>query len=207
MFVDRKELSQLLRSTLTEPRSIAEISKASYVHTNGFYKIVLVSSTKPEYKLRLHVWPARLQGRSSREPDIHNHRWDFGSYLAAGSYFYEEFQEDEAGEAMYKYEYAPLNAIGDFALTRLGKMRVCCKFGCLMMEGTRYTLRADVLHHVIHPGACFTATLVLQSRKYRTSTFVFSRTRKEALKKADSAPMSVDAVQSALSQTLSYLER
>lgn len=52
---------------------LEEICNNSYYHKNGFAKIVLISLSNPQCKLRLHVWDKQ----QDYHEHIHNHRWHF----------------------------------------------------------------------------------------------------------------------------------
>jgi len=205
LFGSAKDVADSIRSALNKPATLEQISISSYVHANGFSKIVLLSSNEPEYRLRLHVWPAGQRATEYTAADVHNHRWDFGSIVAVGSYTHEEFRQDKTGMVMRKYEYVPLNANGQFVLRYSGEARLQRVFRCLMVAGTRYTLDADVLHHVVKENASLTATLVLQSKRYRSSALVFSRRARKMREKVDSELLSLETIRSVLSNLLSVL--
>ena len=52
----------------------------SYLHSNGFVKILLQKDASGE-SVRLHYWP-----RPSIDDDIHNHRWSFSSVVLSGEF-------------------------------------------------------------------------------------------------------------------------
>lgn len=53
---------------------------SSYLHGNGFFKLVLVATEPEGPKLRLHVW------NSMKEGSPHDHSWSYSSMLLYGSY-------------------------------------------------------------------------------------------------------------------------
>ncbi len=75
--------TSFLRLILATPALLHEIAARSYIHENKFDKIVLISSSDPDYKLRLHIW-----WPSSESPfteSIHNHQWVLSSVVLAGA--------------------------------------------------------------------------------------------------------------------------
>src|SRR5688572_21463814 len=76
-------LRDLIGAILGDPIQLEQVASRSYVHANGFDKLVLLGSCAPIYKLRLHIW---WPGRSEPELDnVHNHRWDFSSSVVTGT--------------------------------------------------------------------------------------------------------------------------
>jgi len=71
----------LFTSILFDEKAVEEISKRSYVHANGFLKILLVDK-RPMYSIRLHIWPSLV----IKETDIHDHPWDFDGFVLNGEY-------------------------------------------------------------------------------------------------------------------------
>lgn len=71
----RSWVSALIQDDL----ALAETAARSYLHGNGFYKIVLADEHGT--RLRLHVWE---EGNLCEE-NIHDHRWPFVSSILAGT--------------------------------------------------------------------------------------------------------------------------
>jgi hypothetical protein len=205
LFGTEADFARVIRSVLSKPDLLCRICASSYIHANGFYKIVLLSSDERDYKLRLHVWPPRKEGRPYRRADIHDHRWDFGSLILAGSYTHEEYKPNRAGILTRKYEYVPLARDGLFNLRYLGEARLKRTFRCLMVAGTRYTLDAGVLHYVVQESEHLTATLVLRGKRSRRSTFVFSRRQKTLHQEVASTSLTTEALRSVLQSLIALL--
>jgi hypothetical protein len=64
---------------LGDAATLAEIAAKSYIHKNGFIK--LVYETIEETVCRLHIYPLG----ASADKNIHDHRWDFSSVTICGS--------------------------------------------------------------------------------------------------------------------------
>ena len=74
-------------------------AQSSYLHSNGFSKILL--SSHPNHgTVRLHHWEGQTQA-----DDTHSHRWDFSSIVLHGN-FQETVYEVEAGTGAIQYRYA-----------------------------------------------------------------------------------------------------
>ena len=59
--------------------NLSKIASKSYIHKNGFLKIVY--ETIEETVCRLHIYPVG----ASADKNIHDHRWDFSSVTICGS--------------------------------------------------------------------------------------------------------------------------
>ncbi|WP_267244888.1 hypothetical protein [Streptomyces sp. PR69] len=167
----------LIHSVRATPELLSSAAERSYLHANGFTKIVLLAGES--YKLRLHLWwPGAAFGGRDVE-DIHDHRWDFASCLLAGSYRYQEFHPGSVGsgcsaETYHAYTYRSPGDASSFPLTSLGRQRLSCVFDATLTAGTSYVLRAEVPHRVINDPGRFTASLMLQCTARRSQTHVYT---------------------------------
>lgn len=94
----------------------------SYRHPNGFRKYTLFRFRG--YHLRLHVWTRMPE----REPDAHDHRWDFVS-VPLGFFWEERFachSTREEGDLHYLSHCVPHSEVGDGPreVLRLGLQRL-----------------------------------------------------------------------------------
>ena len=69
----------LLQGLLADEQALQAVAARSYVHGNGFVKVVLLD--EHGHKLRLHIWFAG----SACEENIHDHRWSARSTVKFGS--------------------------------------------------------------------------------------------------------------------------
>ena len=72
-------LISVIDEILKSDEIITRITQTSYKNITGFLKIVLVSSDKESWKLRLHIW------QEDGIEDLHNHKWDFYSKIIQGT--------------------------------------------------------------------------------------------------------------------------
>jgi hypothetical protein len=163
------ELLAALRAD--RPRLEAAASR-SYVHANGFLKIVLLAGA--EFKLRLHLWLSTIANPAERDEDIHNHRWDFVSHVMAGSYRHQQFAPDDGGLPYYRYSYEPVGSSGSFSLRHQGMQGLSCVSDETIEAGCTYMLRTEALHRVMGEPSRPTATLMLQAAAMRPVTDIYT---------------------------------
>lgn len=166
------DLASWLDELRPDAAAVRTIAERSYWHPNGFAKLVL--HTDPDFKLRLHVWPAG-EGRLG-ESNPHSHRWPFASTVVAGGGLHMvEYTESETRGYRYdRYRYgadpadrAALVAAGTARLTRVRSLH--------NGYGGVYSCDTDVVHTVAPIGAALTATLVVQGPQRTPSTVVYRR--------------------------------
>ncbi|MDH2387427.1 hypothetical protein QCN29_01220 [Streptomyces sp. HNM0663] len=167
----------LVHNLRAAPERLSSAAERSYLHANGFTKIVLLAGES--YKLRLHLWWPDATPGGRHVEDIHDHRWDFASCLLAGSYRYQEFHAGSvasgaSAETYHAYTYRSPGGGSSFPLTSLGRRRLRCVFDATLTAGTSYVLRAEVPHRVISDPGRFTASLMLQCTARRSRTYVYS---------------------------------
>lgn len=166
-----ENLKQLLLSIIKNEDLLREISAQSYSHYNGFDKIVLLSPKKSTYKLRLHIW---WPGKKIHTENVHNHDWDFGSYIIAGSYISQEFECSVDGIDLYHYKYLPPRGRFFYSMKLVGKKTLKCTSEKLISKGASYVLPHHVYHNVIGNPSQLTATLMLHGPQKNLDVDVFS---------------------------------
>ena len=70
--VNGRFVSVLLEALLVDDEQLQLVASRSYAHYNNFDKLVLVSSQKPRYDLRMHIWWPDSHIISTE--NIHNHK-------------------------------------------------------------------------------------------------------------------------------------
>lgn len=118
------------------------IAQRSYVHENGFYKIVLDKSST--HQLRLHIW----NGDFKNDENIHNHRFHFVSELLIGKYKEEIYQKSEYGEEFYTYNYDPSNELS-YSLKKIDNIKICKEKTLEHSQGDTISRNASMFHRVI----------------------------------------------------------
>ncbi len=147
----------LVSQIIKNPTLLAEVSARSYLHGNGFLKVVLLDRG---YKLRLHVWFA---GQACEE-NIHDHRWSFASTILAGTLTSEIWQDSCAADvhalSLQEYCYhaaqdgqpASKTAVGTCAIRRTDLVE--------QAVGQAYVMPEQRLHRIINHGDQLVATMV-----------------------------------------------
>jgi hypothetical protein len=158
-------------------RSLRRVAARSYLHSNGFAKIILRSRWDWGTKLRLHVWDAAAGGGTRGESDPHGHRWAFASTVVAGDgldvVHFEEVDEAGPGDTRFqRYEYDPrstdaMHPRGSRVLRTVASSR----------RGWRdvYGCDTDVIHTIEPSSPRPLATLVVQGPDRTSSTPVYRR--------------------------------
>ena len=154
----RSDLHPLLSRLLEDPSALADVAAHSYVHDNGFVKIVLARGGPTGGAVRLHIWTDGQSGQNN----IHNHCWPFTSLVLSGELEYEEYEPAESGE-MPALHYAYLPSAGfNYDLQRIGPERLrrtrCGRHGA----GDRYTMQCQTLHRTRARPGVPTVTVVSQ---------------------------------------------
>lgn len=199
------QLITLLKLILDDPEQLDQVASQSYIHYNGFDKLVLLSSTSPQYKLRLHVWwPSPDQSVTTE--NIHNHRWDFSSIILIGAYRKQEYQLSDEGVETYSYRYFSPKGQDHYSMDFLDIKKLTCTLDEFMTAGTSYTLPHTILHRITSPRQKLTATLMLQGPAIKESTDVFSYQKIHNPSVIDSLPLSSFVLSQKIENLLTILE-
>ncbi|MEJ1930676.1 hypothetical protein WDZ92_10350, partial [Nostoc sp. NIES-2111] len=83
LLANKDNLTRLLDEITSSPILNDTLSKGSYIHPNGFAKILLIKSENPDYLVRLHIWGLDNTVYGSKS-NIHNHTRDFWSKVVIG---------------------------------------------------------------------------------------------------------------------------
>lgn len=160
------EVAALIESLLRQPDQLASVVSRSYVHPNGFRKLV-VAFPERGTKLRLHHWP-----EGDAEPsNVHNHRWAFASAIISGRLHSSLFTTAENGEVVDRYRFEPNQPGGRYTLSPDGRGRISVTNVAEFGPGSTYALGAEQLHQVrANPN---TLSLMLSGPAERDRTRVF----------------------------------
>ena len=147
----------LLQGLLADEQALQAVAARSYVHGNGFVKVVLLD--EHGHKLRLHIWFAG----SACEENIHDHRWSFASHVLVGTLKSEIWVDDAQGQALPEYCYAAATATAAADKQALGICRVSLQQHCQYGAGSSYVMPKQVLHRIINPGQHLVATIMVSA--------------------------------------------
>lgn len=128
------------------------------LHPLGFIACTLLVEGKR--KLRLHYWPLTGGAQQSPECQIHDHLFEFRSWVLAGAIENVEYILSPSGEefAEYRAEYSGDHSI----LTKTGKrLRLAEHSRCTYSAGSTYAVKSGVLHETVLVGNQPACTILL----------------------------------------------
>jgi hypothetical protein len=164
------QLISALKLARSSEELLLAIAARSYIHENGFAKIVLPCGVAGQ-SLRLHLWPRRpgLEFKGN----VHNHCWDFKSCVVAGELIFEEFDEHFSGDVARHYAYVPSNSSGVYTLENTEQRSIRMNEFGVREIGCVYQMRAETLHRTWGKAGHTTVTLVSQDRRRRSYADVY----------------------------------
>ncbi|MEE1931451.1 hypothetical protein V1J52_25355 [Streptomyces sp. TRM 70351] len=148
----------VVKTLLDSPEALRSSARRSHAHDNGFDKITLASSASG-WRLRLNIW---WPDRGVHTENIHNHRWDFASFMLAGSCLADYFQPASDGTPMYGYEYAK-GVNSSYHHRFLGRRQVSLAVSGTIRRGDSYLLTRSLMHRIVTDRRDLVATLMLHS--------------------------------------------
>ncbi len=170
-------LTQALGALLADPRGLADwlraldpaqIAARSYWHPNGFAKLVL--HVAPEFKVRLHVWPAGPDRRGEVNP--HGHRWDFASTVLCGPGLRSTtFEEAAEGTPYVRHDY--VGSAVQASLAFRCSVFLTARHSCPVPTHARYAITTETVHTIDPLGTDLVATLVVQGRPWKAFAPVY----------------------------------
>lgn len=182
------ELPMLLDRLLKSPSDLAEVAARSYNHDNGFAKIILVDGAGRTPSLRLHAW---ADPEDAEMGNIHNHCWNFSSYVISGSLAFEEYVQDPAGEILTTHLiYDPTSAF-DYLLRPISAVALRRTRRGVYDTGHGYDMLGETLHRTWAQSPT-TVTLVRQEPRHREHSDVF--VLKEVETEVHDEPLTIEAL-------------
>ncbi len=148
---------------LGDPILLNQIAKRSYLHGNGFYKIILDDNSL--FRLRLHIWKPECKA----EENIHDHRWHFASSILTGK-METEIWEDATpggGNSYDEYLYIGKTEKSDASVQYIGKSEVCLKEKLYHSKGDSYYMLSHQMHRIIYGGDSEISTLMCHTKDTR----------------------------------------
>jgi|GEM_PF-7003009 hypothetical protein len=166
------DLRVLAEELNCEPIIVGKLARESCFHENGFWKLVIGDSGLAKFKIRVHYWPRPSAGDPVPE-NIHNHRFDCYSRIAAGSLKSTSWKISRAGHDFRHYHYYPQTTRKSYTLAYKGEERLEPTESASHNCGEVYFMRGTDLHTA---GAIDeTVTVFLEQRaRLRRYADVFS---------------------------------
>jgi hypothetical protein len=152
----------LVRSSLAfvqhSDQALTEVAERSYLHPNGFAKIVL--KVGGGYGIRLHVWHRR-GGEWISDANPHGHRWEFASWIVVGGLHEETFAEVSHGRTHLRCAYdRDEHGVGFLTPTGRAGLRTVDRIDRAV--GMVYQRSRTAVHTVTPMGRDLVASIVLQ---------------------------------------------
>lgn len=127
-------------------------------HPLGFMACTLL--VEGPWKARLHYWPVNQTRPQGNQCEIHDHVFNFSSWVLAGELENIEYQVNPVGTeyAVYQTEYA-----GDRSILRktAQTIRLSVSSACTHSVGSRYSVHAGQLHETRRVGTAPAVTVLI----------------------------------------------
>lgn len=130
---------------LDDVLKIRDLMNAPFkVHPLGFYSCILLHENNQ--KIRLHYWDSITNAeQQSSELMIHDHIFDFKSWIMLGALENIEYEESDEGERYYLYSTKYENDSSILKITD-DSLKITYKNSIVYTQGMSYVMGANVLH-------------------------------------------------------------
>jgi len=118
------------------------LAAKSYSHENGFAKLVIWENENSMFRLRLHFW----DGSNKINSNIHNHRFNFTSFILKGAIKNFTWILDDKGDNFSYYHYLPRLENGTYKMHKIGNAKLRISEETILTEGDVYYLSHETLH-------------------------------------------------------------
>lgn len=165
-----RQLESFLTEILEDERQICWVAENSYHHFNSFDKVVL-ASTPSGRKLVWHQW--KLAG-SEDEIEIHNHRWNFVSYVIRGAVESRDYVPSSTGGLRtLHYRYRSPEGGRSYRLQYLGEAALSETRRYVHRAGDFYVQDRDTVHTALALAAD-TDTMIVQDAVTRAHSDIYA---------------------------------
>lgn len=165
----RAVLAAVAAAVAREPAYAAAVCRLSYVHPNGFTKLVLAHRL-PSWALRLHVWRVPVHPNDN---DIHDHCGPLTSRVLIGEIVNETYEVADDGTVFERY--IDEASASTHNLTRAGSTMLALSSSDRHSHGSCYSLPFDVLHRTDPLGQFPVVTLVAEGVRLRGFSSVYRK--------------------------------
>ena len=162
----QSELVQLALDEVESSSSLLDnLSKNSYWHSTGIFKLVLWKPQGNTPEVRLHIWSERSRTFSATHVDsIHNHRWNFASKILSGTFRKELFTTENTDLNDHQHFRFESQGRGQpNKVTHIADVSVNTSFDTTIECGGQYYLNSRILHRLTPITKELSATLFVCS--------------------------------------------
>jgi hypothetical protein len=196
-------LITLINSIRTDSNVVESCASRSFLHPLGFDKIMLINCS-PLFTLRLHAWWPTQKFAAEH---VHNHRFNFLSFVVQGGYMMETFESTrEDGMRMTEYQETP-GADGSWELRKVGPAYIQPIESRAFKQGVGYELPSDALHKVIVTPGTMCLTMFLQTTPTSSATRVYTNPEEPTPARTPKNTLSAMAYRGKLDTIASEIER
>ncbi|MES2773163.1 MAG: hypothetical protein V4722_03210 [Bacteroidota bacterium] len=169
-------LKELISSLTSDEQYLATMASLSYSHSLGFDKIIIAPYENSNYQLRFNIWWSEYTMLANHYEHIHNHRWDFSTYLLLGSYRFENYRPAKAGLSMHHYFYYEFEK-GKYQFDDQGIKEIELFETGILNRREQMSVSNDILHKVVPVQTNVpTVSLFLTSKPRVNKTSIYSET-------------------------------
>lgn len=173
--LDPKNFVEFSKDILSNRNMLRKSAANSYVHPNGFSKIVLLRDEADRYEVRLHIWK-----RNEGTPHVHNHCWDFHAGVLMGAYESRRFVPSVVGSSWKHFRLQ--SVFREHTVQQMEDAQLQCTDRLIVRSGMAYELNREELHQVsILEDNEATASVVVRGPFLRRATDVYCKTGEPAV--------------------------
>ncbi len=180
VFYTKKSIEYFFQTYIQESHASLNVGR-SHFHNNGFEKLSLYKSPIHGFNIRLHIWC----GNEIEIPKdtIHNHRWDFISYILCGQISFTNYSVLNNKNNFKEVEYGDTNLDG--VKHSLFKRNVGLEISSqyTLKQYDKHMLAKDVAHSAKPKSGILTATLVISSYAEKETTNSYKKNINVEVKK------------------------
>lgn len=151
-----------------------DIFNHSYLHQNGFYKLVIHTRYDLNWRLRLHIWDTQ----KNCDYDIHNHSWGFVSCVLKGSLINEIYEKSTIGKSFNEFTYVLNNESLESSLISSGSNNLYLSNYSEINSFNVYSQESHVFHRTYPKEGKLTVSLIIQQKPFKNESTVFKNEKR-----------------------------
>lgn len=152
-------ISARIRRVLNDDALASDLAKGSYLHENGFNKLLLFTTQNEWFHLRIHQWLPQ----EHFEQNVHDHRFNFWSLILSGSLTNNIWGISDSGEEFTHYEYRPRNFKEKYEMVNKGSVRLVKEASLAIIQDEVYYFDHRWIHTTSYSPQ--SVTVILEDRR------------------------------------------